>query len=215
MNIYKYIGSSGSQFTAFLNAHKSDTFLNDCTINGTNDEITITKGNCTVTIHPTTTTTSGYISYTNDDLTITRYPDTGSTSIAPTNAILCKNGIFITFVNSRESSYVIGYLCVTIDSNCELSVIMRGGSVDNANAGYNLTIAAGDSTTATTITITPTFNQQITTIAPAIIATAEGTTNIPNLFYTVQSACSGLGLAAIKIVDTTYITNGYIFIKAV
>lgn len=215
MKTYKYIGGNGSQFTAFLNAHKSDTFLNDCTISGTNDEMTITKNSCTVTIHPTTSTTSGYVEYTNGTLTITRYPVTGSTSIAPTNAILCKNGLFVTFLNSNESAYVIGYLCVTIDSNGELSVIMRGGSVDNANAGYNLTIAAGDSSTATSITITPTFNQQVTTIAPVIVATAEGTTNIPNLFYTVQSANSGLGLAAIKIVDTTYITNGYIFIKAV
>ena len=215
MKTYKYIGSSGSQFTAFLNAHKSDTFLNDCTISGTNDEITITKDSCAVTIHPTTSTTSGYVSYTNGDLTITRYPVTGSTTIVPTNAILCKNGLFVTFLNSNESTYVIGYLCVTIDSSGELSVIMRGGSVDNANAGYNLTIAAGDSTTATTITITPSFNQQITTIAPAIIATAEGTTNIPNLFYTAQSANSGLGLSAVQIGDTPYITNGYVYIKAV
>ena len=215
MSIYKYIGSSGSQFTAFLNAHKSDTFLNDCTINGTNDEITITKDSCTVTIHPTTSTTSGYVAYTNGDLTITRYPVTGSTAIVPTNAILCKNGIIVTFLNSNESSYVIGYLCITIDSNGELSVIMRGGSVDNANAGYNLTIAAGDSSTATTITITPSFNQQKTTIAPALIATAEGTTNIPNLFYTAQSANSCLGLATVQIVDTPYITNGYVYIKAV
>ena len=215
MKTYKYIGSSGSQFTAFLNAHKSGTFLNGCTISGTNDEITITKNSCTVTIHPTTSATSGYVSYTNGDLTITRYPDTGSTAIAPTNAILCKNGLFVTFYNSHDSDSVIGYLCITIDSNGELSVIMRGGSIDNTNAGYNLTIAAGDSSTATSITITPSFNQQITTIAPAIIATAEGTTNIPNLFYTAQSANSGLGLSAVQIGDTPYITNGYVYIKAV
>lgn len=214
-NIYKYMGGSGSQFTAFLNAHKAGTFLNSCTISGTNDEITITKNSCSVTIHPTTTETSGYITYTNGSLTVTRYPVTGSTSIVPTNAILCKNGVIITFLNSNESSYVVGYLAITTDSNGELSAIMRGGSVDNANAGYTITAMCGDSSAATSIAVVPSFNQQITTIAPAVIATAEGTTNIPNFFYTAQSAMPALGLSAVRIVNTDYITNGYFFIKAV
>lgn len=222
-----------NSFYEFLTENKSGTFLEDAVItkdtNASVDGVhyfTIELGDSTFTVY----TDSGY---TSTDFIVFELAN-GTSGGAARNisnsaerryirihsAILCGNGLIIRVAliypsdpRPAYTSYV--YIALTLDSDGNLSLIRNAGANDfNMRSNtYSFSAFSYESNIDCTCGANPQYSANLTSIAPLPVISSENSLYLPNAFLSIATQLSGLGLQAITINNSPYITNGIIYIK--
>ena len=227
-------------FKAWLDECKAagNTFLSDLTIamtgSGSTAVLTISDDSSNVftfkhiesETNPAQSQNAGYISYSNG--TVTMYKKEGGydgyNRLYIVGAILCNGGLIIsiaanyaaaTSAPTAAANNAIGMFMLVKDSNGKLSAIIRNITISNRSItdSTNLAITCGNSSTITTLNISPTYNSQKTALVPIVVTTSLGDTTIPVFYTSIQTEMSALGLQGVSMESNNYITNGYCFIK--
>lgn len=210
-------------FYDFLNTNKVGTFLENTTIELSQDTntLTIATANATFEIY------IGGVAGTNNIVTLTgdivsgllaRAGNNTTTVILMKEAILCNNGLIINiFWQGHSNSPEI---LLTIDNTGELAVILKssssfitgGTSASIATiSGYRVT-AAGSSSEAT-VTLTPQYGAQKTSLAPIVPMCNDNSISLPYVFAALHTQAASQGIQAMRMNGSNYITNGVWYIK--
>lgn len=243
MAIYRYNNptvanaSSAAAFKTFLDGNKAGTFLENLTIStsgsGANTVLTISDGTSSFThantrndSNPALSDSRGYVRFANASVNMeisdAWYDSWQRCYIV--GAILCRNGLIINtayaLANSTQAptataNISIGSVMLTIDSNGDLCAVFTSDLVNHAAISVRPSPRAivKESISITTISLAPTYSTQKTAIFPIVINTNSGNTTIPKFYTALQTELPSLGLQAVQIELSNYITNGYCFIK--
>lgn len=215
--------SNAQSFYDFLNTNKTGTFLENTTIELSQDTstLTIATANATFEIH------IGSVAGTNNIVTLTgdivsgllaRAGNSSTYAILMKEAILCNNGLIINiFWEGHSNSPEI---LLTIDNTGELAVILKsssafitgGSSASVATiSGYRVT-AAGSSSEAT-VTLTPQYGAQKTSLAPIVPMCNDNSISLPYAYAALHTQAPDVGLQSMRMNGSNYITNGVWYIK--
>ena len=235
--IYKWSGTGTTyatnvtSFASFLEEHKSDTFLNDCTFSLSDategKTLTISKDNGTVIFslwysQGQTSTSGGRIAFSNGAIShaIQQQNSNSMTRCWLTSAILGNTSLIVSCSYNSSNSYsttnnMMGVFMLTKDSNGKLSAVFRNCTVVSTTVtqSTNLVVIAGDSTGKTTINVTPAYNLQKTGLAPIVVNTSSNTTTIPTFYTSFQTEIPSLGFYHGRMNGVDYISNGYCFLR--
>ena len=235
MSISRFTQASDSYnptaFKEFLDANKAGIFLAGATITAhepqsTAPYLTITLGDSSFTLY----TDSGFSATNFIAFQLSngasggaaRYTSTASEKryIRIHSAILCGNGLIIRVAliypsdpDPRYTSYV--YIALTLDSDGNLSLIRNAGANDfNMRSNtYSFSAFSYESNIDCTCGVNPQYSANSTSIAPVPVISSENSLYLPNAFLSIATQLSGLGLQAVTINNSPYITNGIIYIK--
>jgi len=214
MSIATWTGNTLNGFLAFLNANKEGTIFEDCTINLASNTLTITKNNCTFTVFSSGNFAAEcYVSFANGVATLRK--GGAYNNLYPSGAIISNSGLIVSVTSYQDSAITsTGLVMLTLDSNNELACIMRNiTDLKTGTTATNLQCLVGDSTSITTLSITPIYSTQKTALIPVVINTPTGQTTIPNFYTSIQTQLPAIGLQAGRMDSTDYITNGYCFVR--
>lgn len=224
MAINKFTTPNTCDLTTFYNwlqQNKTGTFLADMTITlqgATNSEstLTIASTHATITIKfKSTASLFNVCSYVGANGTWNCPSNGTSYSAAYTQlagAVLCANGMIIkTYSNNSATQTVYNYFALTADDTGEIAAIYPDRNI-NATDVQGYKVVAYKSITTSTVTLMPAFNTPLTALSP-IVPTSSPAASIPNVFAALHTQQDGLGLAAVKIGNDSYITNGYWYVK--
>ena len=207
----------------FLNINKAGTFLDDVTIELSQEDtkLTISTANATFEIN------TGSIAGTDNIATFTanvtsslaaRAGVSSSYSVRIKGAILCNNGLI--FDISSDYKGHSPEIAVTVDNAGELAVIFKdsssflsgGSSADiNAISGYRVTDT--NSSSRATVTLTPQYGAQKTSLAPIVPMCNDNSILLPYAYAALHTQASGIGIQAMRMNGSNYITNGVWYIK--
>lgn len=231
MSIYKFSQGKTFNMTVFcdwLNDHKTGTFLEDMTITVT----TSTGSNDSVKIYDSTN--GEYIQYTainsysgrlvlqyNDGTSTVCTKSTTSISGAYTTAyiseaILCNNGMIVKYQNDGSGYWY--WNCLTVDENGKLSLIITSNATiphadNNASTDGSFYIYSPSSTTIPAIYLFTIYGQNKTILTPMPVNVSGDVSFLPYAYTAVYAELNGLGLAAVRMNNEDYITNGTFYVK--
>ena len=232
--------SSMYNFYKFLIDNAEGTFLENMTITITsnNTKLDITDDTVTISIQTKETYNTLYLSYSGGSYNLNvfiPYANAGTTYLRLSEgALLCKNGlIFRMYLSHSYSSGMNGTISnvITVDSNGSLALV-AGAKMDENGRGrfevgwamrmyytssdykkmYPATLVAKDSTNAVCVSSFG-FDNTHTSLAPLQPATADNSIRTPYLYLATVTQQSDYGLAAVKIGNDDYITDGSIYIQ--
>ena len=218
-----------SQFYQWLNDNKSGTFLENLTITNsttskTNDTVTITDTNATLTIISRSTAGSAtsqnvfIYSSSGQSKTIKTYASANATAYL-NKAILNSKGLILQYygVYSGPSDISNSYgIAITVDSNGELSCITTSDNTilsSTSNTIRTLCVYTPTSTTSAEATCRPYFNANLTCIAPITAQGVDNSLSLPYAYAALRTQLLSEGLQAVKINGDDYITNGVWYIR--
>lgn len=214
--------SNMQSFYDFLNSNKAGTFLDDVTIELSQDTttLTISTANATFEIHAGSIAgTSNLATFTANTTSaiVAKAGSTGAQEIQIKGAVLCKNGLIIDMywynVHSPE-------IALTIDNNGELAVIFKSsssfiGSGSSASiisiSGYQVTDT--NSSSKATVTLTPQYGAQKTSLAPMVPMCNDNSISLPYAYAALHTQAPDVGLQSMRMNGSNYITNGVWYIK--
>ena len=223
MAIKKYVGDHYYNLTNFynwLNENKSGTFLENMTItlvtgSDTGSEITIESENAALTYKTIYSSSGNVVSLHGlyNDWVQYYAGASGNTGSRFNSVLLCTNGIiFAVDSYSSNGGFPTNYFIVTVDSNGEIAFISTEGNINvTSPTGYR--VAAYDSTTTPTVTLTPEYNSMLTSLAPVVPTTGDNSITLPYAFAAVHTQFANRGLSEVAIGGNNYITNGNWYIK--
>lgn len=210
-----------TRFYNFLQANKAGTFLENMTIELSNNTIKITGTNAVLTINGSATGQTTFASYVGkyytSNIAVDEY--NSSYNVYITGALLCKNGIlFQMYGQTGSSTWATRYtaLGITVDSNGELAIIRysRILSYSSDNNRFNTyRTDTYNSTNAGGTTVSPQFNSPFTSLAPIVPTCDDNSITLPYAYAALHSQVNALGLCGVTIDGTNYITNGSWYIK--
>lgn len=213
--------SNMQSFYNFLNTNKAGTFLDNATI-GLSEEgtkLTISTANATFEISVGSILgTSNLAAFTANVTSslIVRAGSSRHSSIKIKGAILCSKGIIFDI-----SSDDLGHspeIVLTVDNAGDLAVIFKDSSsfCDSSGAlisisGYRVT--ATDSSSEATVTLTPQYGAQKTSLAPIVPMCNDNSISLPYVFAALHTQAASQGIQAMRMNGSNYITNGVWYIK--
>ena len=214
--------SNMQSFYNFLNANKAGTFLDDVTIELSEDTttLTISTTNATFEIHAGGISgTSSLATFTaNVTSSLTVRPGTSSpNSVRIKGAILCNKGLIFDVSSDYGHSPEIA---LTVDNAGELAVIFKDSSSFLSSSssvsvisisGYRIT-ATGSSSQAT-VTLTPQYGAQKTSLAPIVPMCNDNSISLPYAYAALHTQAPDVGLQSMRMNGSNYITNGVWYIK--
>lgn len=208
-------------FYNFLNANKAGTFLDDVTIELSQEDtkLTISTANSTFEISAGSIAgTSNLATFTANTTStlIARVGASGAQEIQINGAVLCKNGLIISASWNDTHSPEIA---LTIDNNGELAVIFKRISsfINNSSnviysiSGYRIT-TTGSSSEAS-VTLTPQYGAQKTSLAPIVPMCNDNSISLPYAYAALHTQAPDVGLQSMRMNGSNYITNGVWYIK--
>lgn len=226
MAIVKFQQEATASFTTFytfLQQNKEGTFLENATITFNSespDVLTISDGTAAVELklYASTSSAENYVvkltgSTITSGLRATTY-NGGYVKI--TGAMLCSTGLIFKGESKYSSSYTTDvYFILTVGSDGKLAVIYPKSGAASTNQ-YSLdetNVLVYDSTQIVTFGLKPQFDANITALAPIVSITPDNSSYLPFVQAATATQLPQVGLQAVKIDSTEYITNGVWYIK--
>jgi len=207
----------------FLSANKAGTFLENTTIELSQDASTLTISTTNATFEicvGSIAGTSNIATFTGDIISslMAKQATSSPYGIQMKGAILCNNGLIIEIKYSNHSSSP--EIALTIDNIGELAIIFKnnsyfigsGSSADvNAISGYRVTDT--NSSSEATATLTPQYGAQKTSLAPIVPMCNDNSISLPYVFAALHTQAASQGIQAMRMNGSNYITNGVWYIK--
>lgn len=232
MAISKYVPTTisydPSTFANFLSTNKVGTFLENCTIESyskTDDRkaLGVSKNNVKIEIFCLKSGTGGqrvyfgYYTSASSSTAAVVFKSMANTGnfVGYEGIVLCNNGFLIQLggIPASRDSTTHFWIGVTVDKNGDLSVIIPNS--DNPVAGYTdgYSVFVNSTNGASSVNLTTRYNSILTSIAPIVPAGADNTNTLPYAYAALNSQLSGIGIAAVTINGSNYISNGFLYIK--
>lgn len=206
----------------FLNANKAGTFLEDVTIGlSENDtKLTISTTDATFEISAGSIVGTDNLATFTANVTssiVVRSGSSGQSSIKLKGAILCNKGLIFDiscdFGHSPE-------IALTIDNTGDLAVIFKnsssflsGGSSTAIISISGYCITATSSISEATVTLTPQYGAQKTSLAPIVPMCNDNSISLPYIYAALHTQTSDVGIQSMTMDGNNYITNGVWYIK--
>lgn len=218
-----YITQDLTQFYNFLNTNKAGTFLDNMTIElVSNNELTITSANQTTITFYTNNSSAG-ITF-EGNITSSIKPEnrsaSGNNPASFGSCLLCNNGLI---VNAGADIYGTQYygaqVAITVDSTGDLAVIFRNSALlvnsgENTPIGINgYRVIAADSVVESVISLWTQYEAQKTSLAPIVPICNDNSISLPYAYAALHTQAIGVGLQAMRMNGSNYITNGVWYIK--
>jgi len=206
----------------FLNTNKAGTFLDDVTIELSEDttKLTISTANATFEISAGEIAGTANIATFTANVTSSLAARDGVSGFYPVRikgAILCNKGLIFDVSSDYGHSPEIA---LTVDNIGELAVIFKyrssflssGPSVSvNSISGYRIT-ATGSSSQAT-VALTPQYGARKTSLAPIVPMCNDNSISLPYAYAALHTQAPDVGLQSMRMNGSNYITNGVWYIK--
>ncbi len=212
--------SNMQSFYNFLNTNKAGTFLDNATI-GLSEEgtkLTISTANATFEISvgsiEGTSNLAAFTANVTSSL-IVRPGSSSHSSIKIKGAILCSKGIIFDISSEFGHSPEI---VLTVDNAGDLAVIFKKSSSFHDSWGALISISgyrvtATDSSSEATVTLTPQYGAQKTSLAPIVPMCNDNSISLPYVFAALHTQAASQGIQAMRMNGSNYITNGVWYIK--
>lgn len=210
----------------FLNANKEGTFLENVTLTLTksaadteNGKIVFDIGEGELFIESSLATTgSEIVSYQGEYITnLMGNYGTGSsrTPVYFEAALLCSKGLIISVnTNNSNSGKQIDRIIITVDNDDKLALITpseHAFKFASSDTGYN--INAYDSTELTTVSVSPAYGMNKTSLAPVALTALSTDRYLPYAYAALTTQLDAEGLQSVLIDGAPFITNGIWYIK--
>ena len=228
MAIHKLVAGQYSNLTPLYNlitANKAGTFLEDLTIELSNNSKTLTITNGTSSLIITVSENNETFDAIVFNGKYNHFNGNGIQLYAKaylTGAVLCSNGLMFSIYGNDgaiDNSFKTRYHVLTTESDGGLAFIVgipsnysgEGSGVEYNDNGF--TIISENSITYPTVRTVTLKAAELTSLAPLFPSSGDDNIILPNAYVAVYTQQSATGFATVIINGRSYITNGRWYIK--